>query len=347
MNNKSKLALRIGAAIISIGSIILFVPWGIVRVWLQPVPDTIQEQVDLAIDHGLDGILVYVDQAGKQPQFFSAGWKNRENKIPADPRALFKIASIDKLYIAVAAAKLVDAGKLSLDDTLDDHLPDIAQRIENSDEISLRMMIQHRSGIPNFTDNPDFPWADPPKSRLDMLSYALDQPAGFQPNAEYAYSNSNYVLITEIMNLVLGFNYHQFIKSEILEPLNLTHTFSSLDEVDSGDVVSGYYVGWEPDVKENNLGSMLATIEDVGIFLRALNDGSVFQNNEKDIYASVYAFEHTGLLPGYSSIARYHPDLDAVVIQFINTSGGNTWPITEIIYNRIMRILAAITQVHD
>ena len=46
----------------------LFVPWDIVP-WIAPVPDTVQEQVDDAIDHGLDGIIVYVDEAGKAPAF--------------------------------------------------------------------------------------------------------------------------------------------------------------------------------------------------------------------------------------------------------------------------------------
>ncbi|HAH37978.1 MAG TPA: serine hydrolase, partial [Algoriphagus sp.] len=62
-------------------------------------------------------------------------------------------------------------------------------------------------------------------------------------------------------------------------------------------------------------------------------------SEEKEIYSSLYAYEHTGLLPGYSSIAKFHPNLDAVIIQFVNTSGGDTWTITELIYNRIVKIL--------
>jgi len=85
--------------------------------------------------------------------------------------------------------------------------------------------------------------------------------------------------------------------------------------------------------------SMVATAQDVGIFLKALNDGSLLNDKEQAIYSSVYEYEHTGLLPGYSSIAKYNKDIDAVVVQFVNTSGGNTWTISEIIYNRIIKIL--------
>ncbi len=76
---------------------------------------------------------------------------------------------------------------------------------------------------------------------------------------------------------------------------------------------------------------MVATAQDVGIFLRALNDGSLLNHDEQAIYSSIYVYEHTGLLPGYQSIARYHKDMDTVVILFVNTSGGNSWTKLEII----------------
>jgi hypothetical protein len=86
---------------------------------------------------------------------------------------------------------------------------------------------------------------------------------------------------------------------------------------------------------------MLSTAEDVGIFLRALNDGSVFEEGEQEIYSSIYVYEHTGLVPGYQSIAKYHEDIDAVIIQFNNTTNfdGYNWNLSEIIYNRIVKIV--------
>ncbi|WP_431167835.1 serine hydrolase domain-containing protein, partial [Tenacibaculum halocynthiae] len=87
----------------------------------------------------------YVDQTGKPPQYIASGWHNKASKIPANPHALFKIASISKLYNAVAVTKLVSDGRLSLDKTIADYLPELANRIENADKITLRLMIQHRS----------------------------------------------------------------------------------------------------------------------------------------------------------------------------------------------------------
>ncbi|MDB9726721.1 beta-lactamase family protein, partial [Flavobacteriaceae bacterium] len=129
MRKKKILIIRI---ILFIGTAIsmFFVPWILVKAWILPLPDTVQEQVDEAIGHGFDGMIVYVDQAGKQPQFYTGGWKDREKKIPADPKSLFKIASISKLYTAVAATKLVKEKRLSFDKTLADYLPELNERIE-------------------------------------------------------------------------------------------------------------------------------------------------------------------------------------------------------------------------
>ena len=342
---KTKRILRVVLPVATIISM-LFVPWILVSAWWTPLPDSIQEQVDKAPDQGMFGIVVYVDQPGEAPAFYTVGWKNRENHVPADPHSLFKIASISKLYIAVAAAKLVNDKRLSLDKTLADYLPDLIGRIENADQITLRMMLQHRSGLPNFTDDPEFPWFDPPSELPDYLEFALDKPADFNPDTRYRYSNTNYLLIGNILDQALGYSHHQFINEEILNPLRLTHTFNLLSEVNLEELVSGYgyYTGHEGDLKELDYispgGSMVATAQDVGIFLRALNDGTLLSVEEQAIYSSIYEYGHTGLLPGYQSIARYHKDIDTVVIQFVNTSGGNMWTISEIMYNKIIKILS-------
>jgi CubicO group peptidase (beta-lactamase class C family) len=335
-NNKAKWIVRV---LLLVGTIVsmFFVPWILVKAWILPLPDTIQEQVDEAIGHGFDGMIVYIDQAGKPPAFFTGGWKDRQKKIPADPNSLFKIASISKLYTAVAATKLVKEKRLSFDKTLADYLPELRDRIENAEEITLRMMIQHRSGIPNFTDNPAY-WENEQENGKNALDFALDLPASFKPNGGYEYSNTNYLLLRRIMDDVLGYSHNQYIKEKILIPLELKNTFFSITEVDLDDVMSGYYVGYEEDFKDREYG-MLATAEDVGIFLRALNDGSVFDEGEKEIYP--YEYNHGGLVVGYQGLAEYHADIDAVVVQFINTTDfeGYEWNLSEITINRIVKII--------
>ena len=340
MKSKLKLVIRI---LLFLGTVIslYFVPWPIVIAWIKPLPNNIQEQVDKAAEYGFEGIVVCVNKTGNKCEFYTSGYKNRENKIPADPNSFFKIASVGKLYDAVAVAKLVRDGKLSLDKTLSDYLPELKGRIEYADKITLRMLVMHRSGIPNFTDTYMY-WAAPKETEDEQLALILDKPANFKPGEDYEYSNTNYLLLGRIMTRVLGYDKFQYIQNEILNPLNLKHTFGSIHEVNIDDVMSGYYVGYDVDLKTDNIGSILATAEDLSIFIRALNDGSVFRDKkEQEIYTSIYKYEHTGLIPGYQTIAKYHKDIDAVVIQFTNTVNfeGSNWNMSEIMYNKIVKIV--------
>jgi len=304
------------------------------------LPDPIQEEMDKAVEGRFDGMIVYVNQAGVS-SFYSAGYNDRENQIAADPHDLFKVASISKLYLAAAAAMLVADEQLSLASTLAELIPETAGRIENAEEITLSMMLQHRSGIKDYSFEPE---VDGERTD-DYMSYAAriyDKAADFGPNGKYGYSNSNYLLLGEILNRTLGYTHHDYIQAEILTPLGLTNTYNVYQNADTNRVMSGYLIGWDPDIRSWDFplpgGNMVATAEDVGTFLRALIDGSLLTEEEQAIYSAVYEYEHTGWLPGYTSIARYHSDMDAIVIQFVNTSGtGAFWIELERIYNRIVR----------
>lgn len=337
---KAKLIVR---ALLFVGTAIslYFVPWPIVFAWLSPLPNSIQEQVDKADDYGFDGIIVYVDKKGEPPRSFTSGYKSRATKTPADPNSLFKIASVDKLYTALAITKMARSGKLSLDQSLGFYLPELKGKIEYADEISVKMMVQHRSGIPNFT-NTHLYWVAPKESDEEKLALILNLPANFKPGEDYQYSNTNYLLLGKIMDKVLGYAHFQYIQEEILKPLDLNNTFASIQDVNLADVMSGYYVGYEQDLKTDNVGSMLVTAADLSTFIRALNEGTVFRDEEEQkIYASLYEFGHTGLIPGYQTIAKYHPEMDAVVIQFTNTVNfdGYNWNLSEVMYSRIVKIL--------
>ncbi len=326
-----------------IGTIVslYFVPWPIVKAWISPLPKSVQEQVNKATDYGFDGIIVYVDQKDKKPAFYTAGYKNRKNKIPAEPNSLFKIASVSKLYTAVAVAKLVYDGHISLDKTLTDYFPELAGRIENANKITVRMMAQHRSGIPNYTDTKNY-WVHPKQTDNERLNLTLDLPAKFKPDTDYEYSNTNYLLLSKLIEKVTGESKFQYTKKVILDPLNLKNTYGSIHDVNLNEVMSGYYVGYENDLKTDDNDVMLATAEDLGKFIKALNNGSVFKDKkEQEIYTSIYKYEHTGLIPGYQTIAKYHKDIDAVVIQFTNTVDfeGYNWNLSEVMYSRIVKII--------
>lgn len=323
------------AVTLTTGSIYLFAPWEYVLYYLKPLPSSVTKEVESAANQHIDGIIVYAHKGGEKPRFYAGGWHDRDKKIPAYSDALFKIASIAKLYDASAVAKLAAVGLLDLEKSLADYFPDLKSRIQYADEITLRMMVQHRSGIPNFTDQEGFDWGS---SSLDVMSLLMDKPADFKPGTDYAYSNSNYLLLQKIMTKQLGYPYTQYIKQDMLAPLGINQTYFSVNEVDQQRLMSGYHVGFDQDFKSLDQG-YVATIHDVGVFLRALNDGALFTDEEAEIYSNLYEYNHTGWVLGHSSIARYHPEIDTVLIQLTSTTGDDTVMLTSIIYNRILDIL--------
>lgn len=336
-NKQTKLFIR---TTLLVGAVsMFFVPWLLVKAWILPLPDSVQAQLEEALDYNFEGMFVYIDKAGQAPKKLASGWHNRESKIPAKTDALYKIASISKLYDAVAVTKLVSQGRLFLDKTLAAYLPELNGKIEHADKITLRQMIQHRSGIPNFTDAPRF-WENPVRTYEENLALIQGKPANFEPGKDYEYCNTNYLLINKIMDDELGYGNFKFIQEEILNPLGLKNTFSSLKEVNIDNVMSGYHIGYPYDVKENDYG-MHATAEDVGIFLRALNNGSLFDKGEQEIYSAIYEYEHSGWVPGYQSFAKYYKNIDAVIITFYNTTDPKlyNWNLSEIINKRIYKII--------
>ncbi|MGB0429852.1 MAG: serine hydrolase domain-containing protein [Bacteroidia bacterium] len=306
------------------------------------VHGTVQEEMNKAVDGGFDGMIVYVNQGGKS-YYYSAGYDDREKQTPANPHALFKIASISKLYMAAAAAMLVADQKLSLESTLAELLPETEGKIPYANEITLKLMIKHRSGILDY----GFESEVPDETFDDYMSFAArvyDKEAAFKPDNKYGYSNSNYLLLGEIMDRTLGYSHQDYIQTEILDPLGLINTYKDYKDSDTSSIMKGYLIDWEPHLRAWDFplpgGNMVATAEDVGTFLRALIDGTLLTDKEQEIYTSIYEYEHTGWLPGYTSIARYHSDIDAVVVQFVNTSGKEVlWLKLRRVYNRIVRCI--------
>ncbi len=160
------------------------------------------------------------------------------------------------------------------------------------------MMVQNRSGIPNYTDVKNY-WVHPKQNDKERLELALDLPANFEPNAKFEYSNTNYLLLSQLIEKASGVSKFQYVKKTILDPIHLNNSYGSIKDVDPDNVMSGYYVGYDNDLKMDDNGVMLSTAEDLSKFIRALNDGSAFKDKkEQELYSSLYKFEHTGLIPG-------------------------------------------------
>ncbi len=318
-----------------------FVPWPILVAWLRPLPDSIQAQLEEGLGYGFAGVVAYVNAPEWGARSYAAGWHDRDAKIPANPQALFKIASIGKVYNAVTLTKLVHQGLLDLEGTLAGYLPKLRGRIEYADQITLRMLVRHRSGIPNYTDT-DMYWAHPKASDAENLALVLDRPANFKPDQDYQYCNTNYLLLGSIMDRVLGYPNFRYLYAEVLAPHGFENTFDGIDSIDMDRLMSGYYVGYDQDLKDSRVGSMVASAEDVGRFFQALNAGTLLHAGEQAVYDSIYVRNHTGLIPGYQSIVRYNPETGTTLVLFTNTVDfeGYHWSLGEVLFFRLERIVS-------
>jgi len=84
---------------------------------------------------------------------------------------------------------------------------------------------------------------------------------------------------------------------------------------------------------------MISTIADMAVFIRALNTRILLNNDKRSIHSNIYSFVHSGWLPGYQSISRYHSDIDTTIIQFVNTTCGTSEKTANKTYDKLLEQL--------
>ena len=177
----------------------------------------------------------------------SAGVENIASQNPMQVYHTMPTASAGKAMIGLLVAMLADEKLLNLDDTLDTWLSnDTLSQIPNSNEMTLRQLLNHTSGIYNYTENDDyfdFLIAEPSKAKTDadFLIFALNQPASFKPGEGREYSNTGYLLAGLIMDQILGEHHSVALRERILNPLGMNATYYIGMEKDRGDFISGYH----------------------------------------------------------------------------------------------------------
>ncbi len=303
------------------------------------VATSISDALDYGVNNGLDGVWVYLDDGAGTPQFAAAGKQDRSTLEPASLTGLFKIASVSKMFIAVGTVRLVDNGTVRLNDTIAFWLPALAGRIDNGDTITVRHLLQHRSGVPDFDSQPGFSWQQSHTDVDALLELVLDRPADFAPNARYEYSNTNYLLIGRILDTALGYSHHDFIQNEILSPLGMVDSYSLLADTDVSRLIRGYWGNVDRTEQDYIApgGSMISTAADVGMFVRALADGTLQNAAERQTYMNLFGrIGHSGWLPGYQSFAYHHRDTNVVLVQFVNTTGSDSEAVAQAVHDSLV-----------
>jgi D-alanyl-D-alanine carboxypeptidase len=168
------------------------------------------------------------------------------------------VQSISKTYLAVAILKLAEQGKINLDDPITKYLSaKVNKNISGAEKITIRMLLNHTSGIPEYNSVPSYisyllQCSEHRFTPEDYLSYIKGKPVTFLPGTKYSYRNTNYVVLALIADAITG-SHEKFIRETIFAPLSLTHTFYHGDTgyLDYPELVNAYWDRYSNGIVEN------------------------------------------------------------------------------------------------
>ena len=151
-----------------------------------------------------DGLVIYANQLG---------YADIDSKQKPNGDTKYRIGSITKTFTAVLVFKCIEEGKLSLSQSINDYFPDI----ENAKKITIGNLLNHRSGIHNFTnDNEYLRYNTQPKTEKEMVDIIIEGGTDFQPDEKAQYSNSNYVLLSYVLEEIYKTPYSEMLKEMLL-----------------------------------------------------------------------------------------------------------------------------------
>ncbi len=362
----------IGAAAAAVAAPAMPPLWRTAAAQATPVSDDVPFPADLrlaledVVDRGLaatytPGALVGVWLPGQAAWTKAAGIGNLETAAPVTLDDHVRIASNTKTFVATVVLQLVDEGALSLDDTLEQHIPGVA----NGNEITLRQVLGMTAGIHDFVSDPrvavDYA-NDPllPFSPEEALAIIRNAPADFAPGERVQYSNSNYTLLGLIAEQATGGSIEAEIERRIIVPLGLSGT-SFPTTPDMPEPFMHGYTAEAPgdplvDVTRSNpavpwaSGAMISTLADLRTWAEALALGTLVsfdmqQERVQFTMSPVPNLEfgyglgiltvnglvgHNGGIAGYNSWVMYDPVTSITVVVVTNRAteqGGTADPV--------------------
>ena len=272
--------------------------------------------------------------------------------IPNSPTTKFRLGSITKQFTAAGILLLEERGKLSTDDLVKKYMPDAPAAW---DKITIYNVLTHTSGIPSFTEFPDYRSSEAtPTTPEKLVARFRDKPLNFQPGEKWEYSNSGYVLLGYLLEKISGERYQDFLQKNFFTPLAMHDTgYDSNSEI-IPHRASGYTPG--PQGIHNagyidmtipfSAGALYSTVEDLRRWENALFGGKVLSAASftkmttpfKQDYACALAvhtahghkvIEHGGGIEGFNTELAYYPDDKLTVIVLGNLNGPAVGAIAE------------------
>ena len=275
------------------------------------------------------------------------GYADIDNKKKSTKNTKYRIGSISKTYTATLIFKAIEEGKINLNQTINKYFP----TIKNSDSITLGNLLNHRSGIFNFTNDKEYlTYYTTPKNEEEILSIISKYDSDFKPNSEAKYSNSNYVLLSFILQKIYNKTYAEILKEKIINPVGLKNTyFGSKIDVNNNESYSySYTEKWvkQPETDTSiplGAGGIISTPTDLLLFSEALFNNKIISKKSltkmktiKDKYGmglfkipfyDKVSFGHTGNIDGFNSVFSYFPEEKSAIAL---TANGTNYNINKI-----------------
>jgi D-alanyl-D-alanine carboxypeptidase len=288
----------------------------------------------------------------------------------ATPTARFRIASITKLFVATVVLQLAQENRLAVTDTLDRFAPDFP----GAGRITVEQLLDHTSGVPDYGQIDGFTSGllkdrEQRFTTGQVLSLVAHRKREFSPGTDYAYSNSDYLLLAEVITAVTHDTWSTQVRRRILDPLRLTDTYIAGAEPASAPVIPGYFDtdndGTEENVEtgrpwpsletsEGPAGAIVSTAGDLATFGDALYHGRLLDAASLRAMTAPHPFHprnrnygygteitrlgydttvlgHGGFLPGFRSVLWYVPGRDLTIVVLTDDSTADPADLAELV----------------
>lgn len=238
-------------------------------------------------DESFSGVVV-IHQDNEEVFKMAGGYANRSFKVPNQVDTKFRIASVGKMFTAVAVLQLVEKGLIGLETKVIDFLQLNDTKI--SPDITIKQLLNHSSGIADYCEEDDGDeaweelWKEHPIYHVrvlrDYLELFKNKPANFQPGEKFKYCSAGYILLGLVIEKVSNMDYFEYVRKNVFEPLHMKDTgFIQLDHVVE-NVAEGYELmdhGWERNIYTATPGpgpdgGATSTAQDLLIFIKALQE---------------------------------------------------------------------------
>jgi CubicO group peptidase (beta-lactamase class C family) len=183
-----------------------------------PLDSSIDAYVrDVMAQRHIPGLALAVIRQGRVERVASYGQASLEFSVPVTPTTLFHVASVTKSFTAVGIMKLVEAGKLKLDDPISTYLDGLPESWRG---VTVGQLLSHTSGLPDVVKpgNPD-PIAETPEEALALLR---DRPLNFAPGTQYRYDQTDYMLLGLVIERLSALSYTKFCQTQLFAPAGLS-----------------------------------------------------------------------------------------------------------------------------